>query len=36
LGRALPALPGGFAFLVDENGAYLVDDNGDYLIAEIS
>ena len=34
-GSAMPALPAGFAFLVDENNAFLVDGDGAYLIAEV-
>jgi hypothetical protein len=32
LGGALPPLPSGSFYLVDDNGAFLVDDDGSYLI----
>jgi hypothetical protein len=31
----LPALPGGFAYLVDGSGNYLVDGTGVYLIGAV-
>lgn len=33
IGGALPVLPEGFSFLVDENGNYVTDESNGYYIA---
>lgn len=33
-GGELPALPDGYAFLIDHDGSYVVDDDGSYIIVE--